>query len=140
MYTIEDLRNGKCAVINDGTLEELREVLRLAQCEFSRFIAGNNKYYYKLISNSDWKGTDDLNIPTQSVKDFLIKEEDNDPFDIYKNIYINRNSEISRRDYFAAMAMQGLATLNYQCFEQLSANSVKIADKIIAELDKTKQI
>lgn len=29
MYTIEDLRNGKCAVINDGTLEDLREVLKL---------------------------------------------------------------------------------------------------------------
>ena len=29
-YTIEDLRNGDCAVINDGTKEELQKVLNLA--------------------------------------------------------------------------------------------------------------
>lgn len=30
VFTIEDLANGKCAVVNDGSLEELGEVLKLA--------------------------------------------------------------------------------------------------------------
>lgn len=30
MFTIEDFKNGKCAVKNDGTLRELSEVLKLA--------------------------------------------------------------------------------------------------------------
>lgn len=29
-YTIDDLKNTKCAVINDGTIEELNKVLTLA--------------------------------------------------------------------------------------------------------------
>ena len=58
MFTIEDLKQGRCAVINDGTLEELREVLRLA-------------FPDSILDVSLDKNT---NLPTQSVKDFLNKE------------------------------------------------------------------
>lgn len=50
-YTIQDLREGRVAVKNDGTLEELRKVIK------SWFSSSHN-----------------VNIPTQSVKDFLEEE------------------------------------------------------------------
>ena len=85
MFTIEDLKQGKCAVINDGTLEELREVLRLAFPN-SNSTGGLYKFYYARYNA--WDCVDNCSFPTQSVKDFLIKElkrgdlvwvSDNDP-------------------------------------------------------------
>ncbi len=73
MYTIKDLSEGKCAVINDGTLEELREVLALAFRD-RRIADGTGKYYYD-YENGIWdSGNLNIkNLPTQSVKDFLKK-------------------------------------------------------------------
>ena len=71
MFTIEDLKQGKCAVINDGTLEELREVLRLAFPN-SNSTDGLYKFYY--AKYNAWNCDDSCNLPTQSVKDFLNKE------------------------------------------------------------------
>lgn len=71
MFTIEDLKQGKCAVINDGTLKELREVLRLAFSGTSD-TDGLYKFYYAF--GNDWDCNDKTNLPTQSVKDFLIKD------------------------------------------------------------------
>ena len=69
-YTIQDLADGKCCVKNDGTLEELNKVLKLAfpdDCESS----GAYDFYtrnYKL----EWKGEDYIYpLPIQSVKVFL---------------------------------------------------------------------
>ena len=85
MFTIEDLKQGRCAVINDGTLEELREVLRLAFPN-SNSTDGLYKFYY--AKYNAWNCVDSCNLPTQSVKDFLNKElkrgdlvwvSDNDP-------------------------------------------------------------
>ena len=71
MFTIEDLREGRCAVINDGTWGELREVLRLAFSGTSD-TDGLYKFYYAF--DDDWNCNDKTNLPTQSVKDFLNKE------------------------------------------------------------------
>lgn len=73
MFTIEDLSKGNCAVINDGTLEELREVLRLAfPNSNSNITDGLYKFYY--AKYNAWDCVDSCSLPTQSVKDFLNKE------------------------------------------------------------------
>ncbi len=69
-YTIEDLRNGKCAVKNDGTLEELKEVLSKAFPSDS-MPAGNDDVYYYIGFGNEWGSDSNINLPTQSVKDFL---------------------------------------------------------------------
>ena len=89
MFTIEDLKQGRCAVINDGTLEELSEVLRLAFPNDGSYIRGEYKFYSMNPDNSnEWYPYDVISLPTQSVKDFLTKElkrgdlvwvSDNDP-------------------------------------------------------------
>lgn len=77
-YTIEDLRNGKCAVRNDGMLGELRKVLSLAFPLDGSFIEGLNKYYFASGYKGTWAGCSEYynNLPSQSVKDFLNIEEE----------------------------------------------------------------
>ena len=75
-YIIQDLADGKCAVLNDGTVEELREVLRKAFPEDTIFIEGLSKYYYKHIFSGNygvWVSNEEIRLPIQSVKDFLEK-------------------------------------------------------------------
>lgn len=80
MFTIEDLKQGRCAVINDGTLEELREVLKLAFPDSILDVAGGGRYYFldKKLKNEEeiyvWDLDKNTNLPIQSVKDFLTKE------------------------------------------------------------------
>jgi hypothetical protein len=64
--TIENLRNGLCAVRNDGTLEELNRVMKLA-FDKDRFLA-IYKFYGKEFCN------DYTNLPSFSVKEFLQPE------------------------------------------------------------------
>jgi hypothetical protein len=76
-YTIEDLRNGKCAVRNDGTVEELIEVLSLAfpKDKGAYLIGGAHKFYYKSpYNNWGFFIHNSTELPTQSVKDFLEPE------------------------------------------------------------------
>lgn len=77
MYTIEDLRNGKCAVRNDGTLEELKKVLDLAFPLDGWIVEGLNKYYFASGYEGTWAGCSEHynHLPSQSVKDFLNIEE-----------------------------------------------------------------
>ena len=46
MYTIEDIRNKKVAIHNDSTLEELKEVLRVAFPKDLCEILGVQEYYF----------------------------------------------------------------------------------------------
>jgi hypothetical protein len=76
-YTIQDLANGNCAVINDGTLKELKKVLSLAfpTDEDSEIIKGTYKFYHKSkLEIQYWTCDDSTDLPTQSVKYFLSKE------------------------------------------------------------------
>ena len=77
MYTIEDLKNGNCAVINDGTVEELNKVLALIEWPF--YASGTDKYYWKSSNQRIECDTTEPPIPTQSVKDFIkqLDEEEN---------------------------------------------------------------
>lgn len=73
---IDDLANQKCAVIHDGTLDELKTVLRVAFPNSNQLPGGMNRYYYRHNSNPllfDW-GTIECLFPAYSVKEFL-KEE-----------------------------------------------------------------
>lgn len=71
MYTIKDITNGKCAIINDGTIEQLKEVLHTAFPLDRGVIGGNNKIYMASTSSPGfWHSSNTTNLPTQSVKDF----------------------------------------------------------------------
>lgn len=70
---IKQLQEGEIAVHNDGTLEELREVLRYAFPKDDWPTTGTSKYYKSYESNL-WISTDKTNLPSYSVKEFL-KEE-----------------------------------------------------------------
>lgn len=73
-YTIEDLAAGRCAVKNDGTLEELKEVLKLAFPSDKTNTNGTCTFYHKISGGSSWVTSNNTNIPTQSVKDFISKD------------------------------------------------------------------
>ena len=72
-YTIKDLAQGKCAVLNDGTLEELREVLSAAQGEKCSSIYGiyDVKYYWTdMVYHWYNDNVNARDLPVQSVKEF----------------------------------------------------------------------
>lgn len=89
MFTIEDLRQGRCAVINDGTLEQLREVLRSAFPNDKSVVESYIGYkYFSAMDENCWDCWNQITLPKQSVKDFLYKDlkrgdlvwvSDNDP-------------------------------------------------------------
>ena len=71
-YTIDDVRNGKCAILNDGTLEELRTVLKIAFPKDEYPASGTSEYYFRdNYRHHLWIWCDVTNLPTQSVKEFL---------------------------------------------------------------------
>ena len=80
MFTIEDLKLGRCAVINDGTREELNKVLKLAFPDSKLKVIRGRRYYFLDMqlhvedSVYVWDLDDDTKLPTQSVKDFLSKK------------------------------------------------------------------
>ncbi len=72
MYTIEDLKNGKCVVINDGTIKELLKVFKLAVPNSRKGYNATCRYYW--ANEGYYWCNGDLNIkklPEQSVKQFL---------------------------------------------------------------------
>ena len=73
---IKQLREGTIALKNDGTLEELREVLQYAFPNDKCKIFGDSKYYSKLdYTESIWVGKNRIDLPTYSVKEFLTQEK-----------------------------------------------------------------
>ena len=74
MYTIQDLADGKCAVKNDGTLEELRKVLNLAFPTDGNSVNGFFLYYFQhYLYKGDWTFSDRTDLPIQSVRDFEVR-------------------------------------------------------------------
>lgn len=73
-FTIKDLSEGKCIIYNDGTPEELNELLQkvIPGCPKAH---GISKYYY-IIDNS-WGASDKECKTSQSVKKFLEIEREN---------------------------------------------------------------
>lgn len=71
-FTIKDLSEGRCAVINDGTVEELNKVLRAA---FPNSPKANGSWIYYYTDIKVGGGVHKPTIPIQSVKDFLAELE-----------------------------------------------------------------
>lgn len=72
-FSIEDLAQGKCAVVNDGTFEELMNVFsRLNLTRWDECCIFHARYSY-VFKNEDgeWGASNNTTLPTQSVKDFL---------------------------------------------------------------------
>lgn len=73
-FTIEDLLEGRCAVINDGTIEELREVVCKAFPNDEMLCNGMAVYYFRNVKNpKNWISYNTTALPIQSVRDFLPK-------------------------------------------------------------------
>jgi hypothetical protein len=69
--TIENLRNGKCAVRNDGKPSELREVLKVAFPRDTTTTSGSYEYYYSKFGKGLWSVLSICHLPAFSVKEFL---------------------------------------------------------------------
>lgn len=69
-FTIKDLAEGRCAVKNDGTVEELNKVLKAAFPVKNQPAIGSSDIYFK-INGGFWTSGCDTKLPVQSVKDFL---------------------------------------------------------------------
>ena len=79
MFTIKDLAEGKCLIINDGTLNDIRKVLKVA-CPNNRLIDSmefTEKYYYIQSNHYIFSSINPFCDPSQSVHDF-IKQLDNE--------------------------------------------------------------
>jgi hypothetical protein len=71
---IKELSEGKCAVKNDGTLEELIAVLKGAVTKRYDLMRGNCLFYF--IINGAWYAENKTDLPAYSVKDFLKEEKE----------------------------------------------------------------
>lgn len=74
---IKELQEGKCAIINNGTLEQLKEVLKEAFPEHSSSIdafIGSSTFYFERHAHieSDTKQPD---MPAYNIEDFFKEEE-----------------------------------------------------------------
>jgi hypothetical protein len=73
---IEDLRTGKVAIKNDGTIEELRDILRYAFPDDDSPIAGGVKFYFvEDWNNQKWNCSNFTDLEFNSVKDFFVGDE-----------------------------------------------------------------
>ncbi len=102
VFTINDLKNGNCAVINDGTLDELNDVLKAAFPKDPIKSYGYAKYCLS-IDKTNWGAYDETDLPTQSVNMFNLpnyKVETHMPVNmvdepkkiIYKDVKIGENN------------------------------------------------
>ena len=72
LYTIKDLREGRCAIKNDGTKQELEAVTQEA---FGEGAEGVFAYYFRPRGNKGYDCSDNTDLPSQSAKLFLGKPE-----------------------------------------------------------------
>ena len=76
---IKQLREGKIALKNDGTLDELNKVLRYAFPNEPSESKGIRKYYFATSNKDYWTLNDTTNLPSHSVKEFLKPQEETKP-------------------------------------------------------------
>jgi len=71
MNNIKEVAEGRLAIKNDGTLEELREALVKCFLEDPMVSRGQHSFYRKNNGNSSWGAYHQLDTPHISVKDLL---------------------------------------------------------------------
>ena len=103
LFTIQDLADGKCAVKNDGTKEEIKDLLYQAFPEddyiFDRGFEGVSPYYcFDTNTNNEWICGDN-GLPTQSVKDFVLKAKKDAIDALYERLWnVDPNEKIEVGD------------------------------------------
>lgn len=75
-YTIQDLRDGKVAVINNGSAKDLSKVIKMAFPNDLEINEGYFLYYFKGNFKDNWDCDNKTDLPTQSVKVFLKEIQD----------------------------------------------------------------
>ena len=74
-YTIEEICKDGVDIENDGTVQQLRELLTQVFPKDASNITGGQKFYGRSIFDSNlWHASDATTRPTQSVKDFFASE------------------------------------------------------------------
>lgn len=83
-FTIQDLAEGRCAVINDDSLSNLNLVLKAAFPYDNDVIIGRALYYgiRKYSNGKSWYWYDETELPKQSVKTFLKQLNNNKQMEI----------------------------------------------------------
>lgn len=73
MFTIKDLSEGRCAVVNDSSIANLHAVLTTAFPFYDWCIGGDGLFYYAYDKDkTQWIASNNKpNIPIQSVNDFM---------------------------------------------------------------------
>ena len=123
MFTIEDLKQGRCAVINDGTLEELREVIKLAFPSDSLDVVGFSNYRLfsaSTLERGKWAYKTIADLPTQSVKDFLIKDLKRGDL-----VWVSDRNPDERDDQRIFLAKIECSTYPFVCVSSGEENSFK---------------
>ena len=125
---IKQLREGTIALKNDGTLEELREVLQYAFPKEMTNPQGVLNYYYKRPYHDEWIGIDYTHLPSHSVKEFLKPENEYPKVMKVSRFPINTKEDFknaSTRVVFMEKRNRFLAWHNSRTLEQ-SKNETKV--------------
>ena len=73
LFTIDDLREGRCAIYNDtDSVDELQAILDYAFPEDSSISGGYYNYYFAFTSYQErWNCADSIDLPIQSAIKFF---------------------------------------------------------------------
>ena len=155
-YTIDDLKNGKCAIKNDGTTEELRAVLleafpkdRRSKCPLVIY-----EYYFRDPDCEDeWVASNTFeNIPVVSVK--RIKKQHENPLDAlktkfepkygdevlvskaktmwFKAYYVDKLENGSYLASFQKPTEENKDDINYRIFNYIKPSKIRISKSALA--------
>ena len=71
LFTIDDLRNGRCAIIHDYSIKVLRDILAFAFPNDLSSTGGSTNYYFAIKDNNElWGCSTITDLPTQSASKF----------------------------------------------------------------------
>lgn len=131
MYTIEDLREGKVAVINDGTKKELSELLIEAFGDNDQAFTGSHIYYFKSFNyESMWAcSSTSPYLPTQSVKDFLSQDTNEEEFKWGQKVEVYREHEWESGYVYIAKDPRSskhvVALMKLNCFNAIDIEDIR---------------
>lgn len=93
IYTISDLQAGRVAVVNDGTVEQLTEVLKTVFGK-EQTPMGIHRYYFASDMKGFWGCSDEApDLPTQSAPLFSLREEPQERVEIsWESVFDNAQS------------------------------------------------
>lgn len=79
---ITKARKGEIAILNDGSVEELREILKECWPDDDDLKIGTSKYYFKSRRGKlGWANAQDSIYPAHSVKDFFMDQPESKELD-----------------------------------------------------------